>query len=355
MKKAFTLVELLVVIAVIAVLMAIALPSLSRVREIGWETACQNNLRQLGLTMKTYLNDHDGLFPTARYLYQSRESMNMDPDAWLEYPMCCRWHDERMAFDGKLLTQEHPELRGAFWGYVDNKEMMVCKVGKRANESKGCFNNCFFCSHRDDIPIVTQYTYTMNWYLGREITVGRSLDGSPTADPDKRTLRTLPVRRETQVTRSAAEVYLFGEENSWAVNTQGQQNNGVRSSTVADYDLSGHYKLPNQDRPIVRGALRLPSLEMRSTYYIAGTEIGEITPYSSDALATYHNPRRGDLNTGYSFVVMLDGHTRKVTVSDQLRQSRQVEGVESSELGPGGNVTLAWPLDIAPPGGWENQ
>ena len=353
MKKAFTLVELLVVIAVISVLMAIALPCLKRVREIGLETDCQNNLRQLGLTMKVYLNDHNGLFPPARYLYQSKESMDMK--TWGEYPVCCRWHDERMAFDGLLLTKEHPELRGAFWSYVDNKGMMVCKTGKRANEMMGCFNNCMSCAHCEDIGLNTQYTYTMNWYLGQELGVGGSVDGSVKGEIDWRTVRVLPVTRETQVTRSAADVFLFGEENSWAVNTQGQQDNGVRSALAADYDLSGHYKLPNKKIPIVCGGLRLPALEIRSTYCFDETTFFKIDPYPGDALATYHNPRRGDLNTGYSFVVMLDGHTRKVTVSDQLRKSRQVSSVEPSELGPGGNVSLAWPLDIAPPLGWENQ
>ena len=76
---------------------------------------------------------------------------------------------------------------------------------------------------------------------------------------------------------------------------------------------------------------------------------------TGDAFATYHHPRGGDLNTGYSFVSMLDGHVQKVTVSDQLRKSRQVEGIPPSRLGPGGNLHLAWPLDIPPLGGWENQ
>ena len=92
-----------------------------------------------------------------------------------------------------------------------------------------------------------------------------------------------------------------------------------------------------------------------STYYLKGTSLYKIDPYPSDALAIYHRPRRSDFNTGHSYVVMLDGHTRKVTVSDQLRKSRQVPSVQPSELGPGGNVTLAWPLDVPPLGGWENQ
>ncbi len=74
-----------------------------------------------------------------------------------------------------------------------------------------------------------------------------------------------------------------------------------------------------------------------------------------DAFATCHRPRGGDLNTGHSYVSMLDGHVRKVTVSDQLRRSRQIEDLPPSRLGSGGNLHLAWPIDIPPLAGWENQ
>lgn len=66
-------------------------------------------------------------------------------------------------------------------------------------------------------------------------------------------------------------------------------------------------------------------------------------------------PSGGDLNTGHSYISMLDGHVQKVTVSDQLRKSRRVKDLPDSRLGPGGNLALAWPLDIPPLGGWDNQ
>src|SRR5882757_5664811 len=59
----FTLVELLVVIGIIAVLISILLPSLSRARQQGNKIVCASNLRQLGLAMLGYTNDNKDYFP----------------------------------------------------------------------------------------------------------------------------------------------------------------------------------------------------------------------------------------------------------------------------------------------------
>ena len=62
-SPAFTLAELLTVIAIVAILAALAYPAYQRVTESGRATACTANLRQLGVALSLYLGENNHTMP----------------------------------------------------------------------------------------------------------------------------------------------------------------------------------------------------------------------------------------------------------------------------------------------------
>jgi prepilin-type N-terminal cleavage/methylation domain-containing protein len=66
-RRAFSIIELLVVIGIIAILLGLLLPTLSKARQHSRSLACKARLQNIGSAFQMYLNENDGWYPPAPY------------------------------------------------------------------------------------------------------------------------------------------------------------------------------------------------------------------------------------------------------------------------------------------------
>ncbi|OHB68820.1 MAG: hypothetical protein A2Y77_11635 [Planctomycetes bacterium RBG_13_62_9] len=186
-KRGFTLIELLVVISIIAILMAVLMPSLQRVREQARFMSCRSNLRNYAVVQRMYADDNNGNFPRSFDWLFKNGGTN------------CNWHDASRNLD------QHPELAGACWSYLKSyPKIHVCPTFNNVAKSRSC-SRC----RGNPIPVVPQYGYTMNSYLN-----GDAFGSVPAQY--QISISGQNMRKESQVKRPA-DTFYFGEENSWPI------------------------------------------------------------------------------------------------------------------------------------------
>ncbi len=127
-RKAFTLVELLVVIGIIAVLIAILLPALQRAKEQANRVKCAANLKQFGVAFQLYTTDNKGRFPAC-----GAEGL---PEDWIW------WQPNRRINDGPLVK---------YLGKAFNKALHICPSDDVESHPGGA--NAY------------KYSYTLNYNL----------------------------------------------------------------------------------------------------------------------------------------------------------------------------------------------
>ena len=200
-NKGFTLVELLVVISIIALLMAILIPSLGKARKQAQLVVCKNNLRNYGLAGTMYLETHNDMFPFPLTCIYSRATFTAGN------PWECRWHDAGVDPDGPL------------WPYLQAKDIHHCPSFAIIARTRGVNHPL----HQPNIPIKPTFTYSMN---GR-LSAGDKI--SPLAGNPGQMIGINQVKHP-------ARVLFFAEENIWIIH----RSNGDAIS-LSKYVLNDMY------------------------------------------------------------------------------------------------------------------
>ncbi len=109
-RGAFTLIEVLVVVAIIALLIAVLLPALSRAKEQSRRVVCMSQLRQQGFGFSAYANSNRNMFPCAsKFRFSLMEQTN---------------------YTGQLLVPEYCGTNTAVWMGVNCGGLFPKYVGK---------------------------------------------------------------------------------------------------------------------------------------------------------------------------------------------------------------------------------
>ena len=262
--KAFTLVELLIVISIIALLISIMVPALSTVQELGRMVACSANLRELTLVMQYYAMDNEGRF--------------CDVEKWVGIVKIHPATGEEYVNSGTK-HQWFWQIEYARWGgkltpYIDRDATLVCPTFHRLVRWG---RREYRVGHIMALPTDETFnpsgdptrSYSMNVNIG-------AYDEDFAEKQDSQAIRLI------EKIPTPSRVVLFGEENPW-------KYPGYCRSGLNDGQMCGDRVNPPAEFP------------------------------TGDAFGTFHLTPPAGWKYGVSQAGFLDGHVEKVEIKDTRR------------------------------------
>jgi prepilin-type N-terminal cleavage/methylation domain-containing protein len=277
-RKAFTLVELLVVISIIAVLLAVLMPALNKARDSGRIVMCKSNMHQYSLGLAMYLNENNNNFPCA---FESFYKASSGTD---EHPLKCRWHDRLASNKAK------PENASGLWKYLAAADAHLCQTFAIVAKVKTDPKNAHAYGHNPDIPIDPQYSYSQNAFLGIVSDQLRGTYGFSQIRDAVATLSRVVVPSKT---------FAFAEENPW------MRNVNVKNDPAG----TGGFN----DNALVTSW----SISVAQDQVMKYVNAGRLTA-NPDRIASFHKTKGNNVFSGNGNAAMVDGSIAELNWANTL-------------------------------------